>query len=112
MADGRNFSSYDMAPALDKMVKKNANITTNTDYRRYLQTNADSIIKNNQLSACEECGTCLDLQKTVTQGSSPYIFSTILTTDQPYGYESSDLKNAYLSRQRLDALKHGPRFQI
>ena len=48
MNDGRNFSSYEPGAEFDKALKDKANIKSNSDYRRYLQTNADSIIKNNQ----------------------------------------------------------------
>jgi hypothetical protein len=113
MMDGRNFSSYEMAPAQDTILKERANIKTNSDYRRYLQTNADSIIKNNQLGACDECGVCPYYNSSDNQTSStPYIFNSSVSNDQPHGYESSDLKNIYLSAQQLNTQKHIPRFQI
>jgi hypothetical protein len=43
---------------------------------------------------------------------TPYIFSSILSRDQPYGYETSDLKNIYLSKQQLDAQKHVSKYVI
>jgi len=111
MMDGRNFSSYDMAPLLDKTLKENANIRTNSEYRKYLQHNADSIIKNNQLSACQECGVYINIKSNINN-QSPYIFNSTLSKDQPYGYETSDLKNIYLSRSQLNAQKYSQRYII
>jgi hypothetical protein len=114
MDDGRNYSNYEAGASLDNKLKEKANIKTNTDYRKYLQTNADSIIKNNQLSACGECTTCPYFSGPIQDlpNTKPYIFDSILSNDQPYGYETGDLKNKYLSKQFLEAQMHAPRFRI
>ena len=114
MNDGRNYSNYQVGASLDNKLKKNANIKTNSDYRKYLQNNADSIIKNNQLNACNECSTC-PYYSSSNQNlpiTKPYIFDSIVSDDQPYGYETSDLKNIYLSKQILEAQMHAHRFKI
>jgi hypothetical protein len=76
--------------------------------------NADAIIQNNQYISCIESGTTPsnnNSQPLVTN-QSPYIFNSILSRDQPYGYETSDLKNIYLSKQQLDAQKHVSKYVI
>jgi hypothetical protein len=114
MNDGRNYSNYEAGASLDNKLKQEANIKTNSDYRKYLQNNADLIIKNNQLSACDDCCTSpyysLTTQNLPT--TKPYIFDSIVSDVQPYGYETSDLKNIYLSKQVLEAQMHAPRFRI
>lgn len=105
MTDGRNFSLYESSSLLDNAIKTNANIKTNSDYRRYIQKNADLIIKNNQLRSCNECNSCPYVNYDVKMSNKPYIFNSILSKDQPYGYEDSDLKNIYLSREQLNAQK-------
>tara|TARA_B110000444_G_C18817620_1_gene585965 strand:+ start:161 stop:583 length:423 start_codon:yes stop_codon:yes gene_type:complete len=114
MDDGRNFSNYESGAGLDNKLKETANIRNNSDYRKYLQINADSIIKNNQLTACNECcATPFYSNKTNNMTTTkPYIFDSILSDNQPYGYESSDLKNIFISRQMLNAQLHAPRFKI
>ena len=116
MDDGRNYTNYETASSVDNKLKKNANIKTNSDYRKYLQTNADVIIKNNQISSCGECsatpyfsGKNQDLSNAT---GKPYIFKSRVSNDQPFGYETSDLKNLYLSKQVLEAQMHAPRFRI
>ena len=107
MDDGRNFTKYESTPTLDSAIKKSSNIKTNNDYRHFLQANADKIIKNNQLDACNQCGSCVynNPINNQTLAGQPYIFNSSLSNDQPYGYESSDLKNIYLSRKQLDLQK-------
>jgi hypothetical protein len=107
MDDGRNFTNYESTPTLDSLIKKSYNIKTNNDYRHYLQVNADKIIKNNQLDACNQCGSCVyhNPINNHTLSGQPYIFNSSLSNDQPYGYESSDLKNIYLSRNQLNLQK-------
>ena len=108
MNDGRNFSLFESSSVLDNAIKTNANIKSNSEYRNYIQKNADLIIKNNQLRSCNECNSCSYLNNNdnnIQMSSKPYIFNNILSKDQPYGYEDSDLKNIYLSREQLNAQK-------
>jgi len=114
MDDSRLFSNYYSSVLNDSVFQNNKNITNNSDYRKYLQVNADAIIQNNQYISCIESGTTPsnnNSQPLVTN-QSPYIFNTILSRDQPYGYETSDLKNIYLSKQQLDAQKHVSKYVI
>jgi len=112
MNDSRNYSDYKPGNVMDKMIKKKENILTNSKYREYLQKNADMIIKNNQLNACDECASCPYKNNLNININKPYIFDSILSNDQPYGYENSDLKNIYLSRQQLESQMYAPRFEI
>ena len=113
MNDSRLFSNYYSSALNDSVFKNNKNIKNNSDYRKYLQVNADTIIKNNQYISCIECGTTSNnTSEPLVSNKTPYIFNSILSRDQPYGYETSDLKNVYLSRQQLDAQKHVSKYVI
>ena len=115
MSDSRIFSNYESSNLNDKKIKENVNIKNNFQYRQYLQKNADSIIKKNQENACFECSTCNYLNNTKTNintNTSPYIFNSTSSKDQPFGYEDSDLKNLYLSKQKLNSVLNMPRIQI
>lgn len=112
MTDGRNFSLYESSSLLDNAIKSNANIQTNSEYRRYIQKNADLIIKNNQLRSCNECNNCPYVNYDVQMSNKPYIFNNILSKDQPYGYENSDLKNIYLSREELNSQKYNHQIKL
>lgn len=118
MSDSRLFSDYRSSSLEDEKIKENSNIQTNSDYRHYLQTNADNIIKNNQLSACNEYNSCYYNNNKISdtdlnyKSNTPYIFNNTLSKDQPYGYDESDLKNIYLSREELQANMYAPRFNL
>lgn len=114
MDDSRLFSDYYSSVLNDEMLKRNNNIKNNSDYRNYLQINAESIISNNQLNSCNECSVCPYYnKKTLEVGkNTPYIFENTLSNIRPYGYETSDLKELYLSRQQLDSQKHVTKYII
>ena len=49
MNDGRNFATWQPGAVINKQIRKENNINTNSQYRQFLTENADSIIKANQL---------------------------------------------------------------
>jgi hypothetical protein len=123
MADGRNFASWQPGSVVNDKIKQESGIKSNWQYRKYLMENADQIIKYNQLGACDECTSSVasygDEEKL---NGSPFLYNSQAQaqqthaqqthaqqvqaqqaqgTGQPFGYENSDLKNSYLSRQQL-----------
>ena len=113
MEDGRNFGSYIPGIEIDNRLQKNNNIKNNNDYRKYLQENAVKLMETNFMNACDYSNIFYRITETNKyNGSKPYIFGNIFSRDQPYGYENSDLKELYLSRQELDGKIHAPRFDL
>jgi len=110
MSDGRNFANWQPGMEIDNILKKQANITDNTQYRLYLIHNADKIVQLNQLEACNNCGCCPYYNTNKPISNSPFLFNSCLTKNKPFGYETSDLKNLYLSREQLAAFKSEPIF--
>ena len=109
MSDGRNFSTWLPACKINDDIQKNSNITTNYDYRRYLTKNADRIIKQNQIAACNQCCACWEKYKQVPfTPTSKYLYKSCTDGGQPYGYENSNLKNLYLSRFALESRQIAP----
>ena len=112
MDDGRNYASWQQDAVSNNNIKVDANIKSNADYRKYLINNADKIIKLNQYQACNNCGTCINLDNSqdnnVGSSQTPYLFGSALSNNQPFGYENSDLKQLYLSREQLKVLKTTP----
>jgi len=105
MMDGRNFADWQPGAVINEKMRNEANIKTNSDYRYYVMNNADKIIKYNQMQACDKCCNCPsvynDSQNQVT--SNPYLYKSCSDVTKPFGYEMSDLKNEYLSRQALES---------
>jgi hypothetical protein len=117
MSDGRSVTSTWQPEALinDDLIQSN-NIRSNWQYRRYLTNNSKDIMEYNFRESTNDVGYYkrpIDLPNIQSNAVSnmngtPYIFSSILDQSKPFGYQTSDLKEMYLSREQLDARKISP----
>jgi len=104
MADGRNFANWQPGAVINEKIRENAGITSNWQYRKFLVENADKIIKNNQVAACDECCSIPAMnQMGQHQQNTPYLYQSCSDNSQPFGYENSDLKNLYISGYQLQS---------
>lgn len=105
MSDGRNYSSWLPGDEINKSIRKSANITSNNDYRKYLVNNGETIMKYNSLQCCDECGSNLNLlnNEINSKTNAPYLFQSCYENVKPKGYETSDLKESYLSMYNLQS---------
>jgi hypothetical protein len=127
MADGRNFASWQPGAVINEKIRQESGIKSNWQYRNYLIENADHIIKYNQLGACDESSNSIASYGGAEQlTGTPFLYNSYLENyqiqagqmqagqiqagqmqagqmqaGQPFGYENSDLKNSYLTRQQL-----------
>ena len=102
MADGRNFASWQPGSVVNEKIREESGIKSNWQYRKYLMENADQIIKYNQLGACEQSsGGIVNYGGQEKLNGTPFLYNSNLENSQPFGYENSDLKSSYLSRQQL-----------
>jgi len=85
-------------------------ITKNWQYRKYITDNADKIIKQNQLHACQQCCSCparypsldvFDNQRDTTSKTTPYLYDKCLSQVRPPGFEENVQKKTYLMKQDL-----------
>jgi len=83
-------------------------ISNNWQYRQFLTNNADSVIKSNQLEACDNCCYCPTMKVGEPVPNTPFLYKSCMEKSQPYGYENSDLKQLYLSSQQLQARMVAP----
>lgn len=60
MSDGRQFTDYNPACSLNDAIQKQNNIKNSHEYRRFLQTNAERLIKDipQTLEKCSICPVC------------------------------------------------------
>jgi len=110
MSDGRNFASWQPGSVLSNNLRVQSGIKSNWDYRQYLISNADSIIKYNQMNACDNCGSCsvsLNSNNTLSN-NTPFLYNSTIDKSTPYGYETSDLKKEYLTRHQLQSRMRTP----
>ena len=110
MNDGRNYASWQPGSKISDDIRKDAGITTNWQYRKYMVENADSIIRDNQQEACDQCSSCPARYGNQQESTSntPYLYKSSEDKSQPYGYETSDLKNIYLSKYDLQSRMYTP----
>lgn len=110
MADGRNYATYQPGSKISDDIRKQAGITTNWQYRNYMMQNADAIIKNNQLEACDQCCACPVRQsiKPEDEKNTPFLYKSCIDNTQPHGYNNSDMKQMYLSKYQLECRRYTP----
>jgi hypothetical protein len=117
MSDGRAVTaSYQPESILNEKLIRSNNIQSNWQYRRYLTQHAKEIMEYNFREASTDAGYFTrhsDLpnrdNNTVTGIlSSPYLYSSSTDTSKPKGFETSDLKDIYLSREQLEARRISP----
>lgn len=111
MSDGRNYASWQPGAVINEEIREKAGITSNWQYRKYLTENAEKIIKNNQIAACDECCSIPVVKQPIhNQQNNPYLYQSCIDNTQPFGYENSDLKNLYISSYQLQSRMVTPVF--
>tara|TARA_B100001057_G_scaffold342303_1_gene343201 strand:- start:688 stop:999 length:312 start_codon:yes stop_codon:yes gene_type:complete len=91
----------------DEIVKMN-NINTNWDYRNYLTQNANNIMSHNKYNSCLNTGISTDLIYEKKDGN-PFLFHSTLDNSRPFGYQTSDLKEAFVYKRHGEILKVAPK---
>lgn len=105
MTDGRHFKHIAIdQETINEKNKRRTNIVTNNDYRKYLTKNAGSIIEKNSLYHYSKVGNP-SLFQMESQNNTPYLYTGPLSNEKPIGYQDSDLKNHYLSREQLNIMR-------
>ena len=112
MADGRAvISSWQPESAVnDKLIHSN-DIKTNWMYRNYLVKNGRQIMEHNFRETCNDTGYFIPPLETGATRTVPYNFASYQDSNKPIGYQDSDLKEMYLSREQLNAKKVAPVIQ-
>ena len=109
MMDGRTIVASDQPEAvLNNALKNELNITSNWEYRNYLTKNAKDIMSYNYRESSNDVGYFKRYQDSPKEYNVPYMYPSFISTETPNGYQSSDLKQTYLSREQLNARKVAP----
>jgi hypothetical protein len=111
MADGRNFTSWLPGDQINKQIRQQNDIKSNWDYRQHLVKNAENIMQQNTISACDQCCACPPRygdNQTVQHNNTPFLYKSCADSTQPFGYQTSDLKKLYLDDYQLQARLSAP----
>ncbi len=112
MNDGRLFTNWQPGTEENVNLKKYGAVDNNKKYRKYLVENADSIIKYNQETSFKNTGFAVSLKNVNNNNPrGPFLFKDPYDKSQPYGYETSDLKNMYLTKTALQSKMFAPVFK-
>ena len=112
MGDGRFLKDLKVdQDVLNKETMEQLNMKSNGDYRKYLQNNAGSIMKTNTITSHSNTGNMIYFKPNDSH-NPPFHYDNSLDTRQPAGYNDSDLKNYYLSREQLNRNMVSPSIQI
>lgn len=108
MKDGRSvISSWNTESSVNNKIRKENGIETNWDYRRFLTNNAIDIMEQNYNETANDTGSTF-ITQTSQSTSSPFLYNSIDENVNPIGFENSDLKNMYLTREQLYSRKCAP----
>ena len=106
MDDGRTYTSWIPGSAINDQLRSQNNIDSNWTYRQFLMHNSINIMDGNMQQCFSQSGYSNLYGQTVS--NSPFLYATVADKSQPYGYENSDLKNLYLSRNDLQSRMVAP----
>ena len=110
MSDGRVISaSFQPEAIVNNNLVKLFGVTSNWQYRQYLTNNADGIIKQNLAETMNDIGYIARYaQAPETPYRPPYTYNSYLDRTNVPGFEQSDLKELYFSKEELNARKVAP----
>jgi len=110
MSDGRVIvASWQPEAVVNNNLVKMAGFTSNWQYRQYLTNNASGIIKQNLAETMNDIGYIARYAQSPTAPyTPPYTYKSYLDKTNAPGYEQSDLKTLYFSREELNARKVSP----
>jgi hypothetical protein len=117
MSDGRSIiGGWQPESTINADLINSNNIKSNWQYREYLTKNSKDIMEYNFRETCNDVGyfkrpiDIPSIQSNLAQGieNTPYKYKSVLDQTKPLGYESTDLKQLYLTREQLEARKVSP----
>lgn len=111
MSDGRAITaSYQPEAVLNNHLLKELGVTSNWQYRQYLTNHSKEIMKYNCIQSANDAGYYRRYigEPNEKPYSTPYIVPSFVDTSKPEGYQTSDLKEIYLSREQLHARMVAP----
>lgn len=112
MKDGRSvISSWNPESTINENIRKENSIETNWEYRRFLTKNAVNIMEKNFNETANDTGFMYPTQTTASS-NTPFLYGSINEKTSPVGFETSNLKELYLTREQLYSRKCAPTIKI
>lgn len=96
----------------NNMIRRVEGINASWKYRRYLQNNANMIMDYNKTLVMNEYDAANQYSNDQNSANIPFLYQSCLETTQPFGYENSDLKQAYLAKKQAQHMKRAPEIHL
>ena len=85
------------------------NINSNWEYRRFLIDNGNKIRNHNRLNSCLNKGIQNVISMDEKKNNPPFLFESSADKSIPFGYQTSDLKEAFIYKRITESSKIAPR---
>jgi hypothetical protein len=110
MSDGRVIvASWQPEAVLNNHLLQMSGVTTNWQYRQYLTHNANGIMRQDLAETMNDIGYISRYAEAPkTPYTPPYTYKSYLDKTNVPGYEQTDLKELYFSKEELNARKVAP----
>ena len=110
MADGRSLvSSWQPESAANDHLLKTNDIKSNWEYRKYLTQHGYKVMEYNFKETCNDTGYFIPPAEVGHRDkNAPHLYSSFNDNSKPVGYQESDLKSMYLSKEQLNSRKVAP----
>lgn len=107
---GTAYNLWQPDSSINRKIQVDTGISSNWNYRQYMQKNANEIMKFNTMQAINTSGNNpYTVLNTNPVGNTPYLYNSIHDTSKPpYGFRNSDLKQDYMSKQQMRARMVAP----
>ena len=105
-----SYNSFQPEALTSKNIQRDANINTNWNYRKYMQKNANEIMKYNSMKYIYTSGNNpYTVLNTNPVNKMPFLYTSIHDTNNPpYGFRNSDLKYDFMKKQQMQAKMVSP----
>jgi hypothetical protein len=100
---GSNYAQYQPESIVNRKIQEDSNITSNWNYRQYMQKNATQIMKYNSMQSIHASGNNpYTVSNTEPVQKTPFIYTSIHDTNEPLcGYKNTDLKQEFVKSQQM-----------
>jgi hypothetical protein len=98
----------------NKKILDDAGIHTNWKYRQYMQKNANQIMKYDTMQAIYSSGNNpYTLFNNEPTNNTPFLYNSLYDTNNPqYGFTNSDLKQDYLTKEKMKSRMIAPSISL
>ena len=106
---GMSYNSWQPNGLTNKKIQVDTGIQTNWQYRQFMQTNANNIMKYNTMQTINASGNNpYTLLNTSPTQNTPYLYNSLHQAQGSIPYRNSDLKQNYMTKEQMKSRMISP----